>query len=79
MELKEIPGGWVAVTVGGGLSVYGTSEAIHRVQNYIMLDSSHPVEKEDVRRCLMRDLQASESRVAELTAEVERLRGALNG
>jgi hypothetical protein len=33
-ERPNIPGGWIAVTVGGGLSVYGTSEAIHRVQGF---------------------------------------------
>lgn len=68
---------WIAVTVGGGLSVYGTAEAVHRVQNWIMLDSTHPVEKEDVRRSLMRDLTAAESTISSLSGEVERLRKAL--
>src|SRR3546814_2858762 len=40
-------------------------EAIQRVQTYIMLDSKHPVEKEDVRRGLMRSLEAAERALAE--------------
>lgn len=67
-RLHEMTG--VSVTVGGGLQVYGEMDAIRRVQDYIMLDSTHPVEKEDVRRSLVRSLQAAE-------AENERLRKAL--
>jgi hypothetical protein len=59
----------VSVTVGGGLSVYGTMEAVNRVQDYILLDSSHPVEKEDVRRSLMRQLVESESKCDALREE----------
>lgn len=66
-RLHEMTG--VSVTVGGGLQVYGEMDAIRRVQDYIMLDSTHPVEKEDVRRSLVRSLQAAE-------AENERLRKA---
>ena len=55
-----------SVTVGRGLSVYGTIEAVGRVQTYILLDSNHPVEKADVRRTLARELQAAEARVREL-------------
>lgn len=70
----DVHGLVAAVTVGGGLSVYGTHEAITRVQNYIMLDSTHPVEKEDVRRSLMRDLTAAESRLATLERELAEAR-----
>ncbi len=59
----------VSVTVGGGLEVFGSMDAIHRVQQYILLDSHHPVEREDVRRSLARALQKAE---AELAAERER-------
>jgi len=59
-----------AVTVGNGLSVYGTVEAIGRVQDYILLDSRHPVEAADVRRSLARALQAAEARAT--AAETER-------
>lgn len=60
-----------SVTVGGGLSVHGTVEAIMRVQDYILLDSTHPVEKEDVRRSLARNLQASEAQCADLAKALE--------
>jgi hypothetical protein len=60
----------VAITVGAGLSVYGSMKAIDRVQDYILLDSSHPVEKEDVRRSLARDLQSAEALLAECTREL---------
>jgi len=56
----------MSITVGGGLVVYGDADAIGRVQNYILLDSTHSVEKEDVRRSLMRQLQTAEARIAEL-------------
>ena len=55
-----------SVTVGRGLSVYGTIEAVGRVQTYILLDSNHPVEKADVRRTLARELRAAEARAREL-------------
>lgn len=67
----------MGLTVGGGLMVYGHAEAIGRVQNFILLDSTHPVEKEDVRRSLARDLQAAESSLTSSRAEVGRLRDAL--
>lgn len=66
--------GMIAVTVGDGLSVYGTSEAIHRAQNYILLDSTHPVEKEDVRRSLARDLQAAEAKIETMRTALVRAR-----
>lgn len=55
-----------SVTVGDGLVVHGTVEAVGRVQDYILLDSTHPTEKEDVRRSLARQLQAAEAKLAEL-------------
>lgn len=64
-QLHEKTG--VGITVGGGLLVYGTVEAVSRVGNYIMLDSSHPVEKEDVRRSLARALQEAEAELARKT------------
>ena len=61
----------VSLTVGGGLRVYGDGDAIRRVQNYICLDSSHPIEKEDVRRTLARDLQHAEAQLAEMSRKLE--------
>lgn len=57
-----------SVTVGGGLEVYGEIPALLRVQDYIMLGSTHPVEREDVRRSLMRDLERLEFFTAILLA-----------
>jgi hypothetical protein len=65
------------VTLGGGLVVHGTVEAVRRVQDYILLDSSHPVEKEDVRRRLARALQAAEARLLAVEEESDLLYWAL--
>lgn len=70
--LEELTG--MSVTVGDGLRVYGTVKAISRVQQYILLDSKHPVEASDVRRLLALDLQAAEAKIAALEAENKRLR-----
>lgn len=63
----------VGVTVGGGLRVYGTSEAISRVQTYILLDSKHPVEASDVRRKLAADLQAADGKIHTLEKQMAAL------
>ena len=64
-----------SLTVGNGLVVHGSIEALGRVQQYILLPSKHPVEDADVKRRLARDLQATEAllaaahlRIAELSA-----------
>lgn len=64
-----------SLTVGNGLVVHGSIEALGRVQQYILLPSKHPVEDADVKRGLARDLQAAEAllaaahlRIAELSA-----------
>lgn len=69
----------VSVTVGSGLRVYGTVEAIGRVQDYILLDSTHPIEKEDVRRMLAKALQKTEADLAEANALLKRARFAIAG
>lgn len=63
----------MSVTVGGGLLVHGSAEAINRVQDYILLDSTHPQEREDVRRSLMRQLVEAEAEIKRLNDEIERL------
>jgi len=64
-----------SLTVGNGLVVHGSIEALGRVQQYLLLPSKHPVEDADVKRGLARDLQAAEAllaaahlRIAELSA-----------
>lgn len=59
------------ITVGGGLEVRGSMEAVSRVQQYILLDSEHANEKKDVNRRLMRDLERAEGRFQELVENVE--------
>ena len=59
----------VGLTVGGGLLVYGSEEAILRAQTYVLLDSKHPQETKDTNRLLARALQAAESQLAEMTKE----------
>lgn len=62
-----------SVTVGDGLVVYGSIEAVGRVQDYILLDSTHPVEAEDVRRSLARQLQAAEAKIARLQEMIAKI------
>jgi hypothetical protein len=50
----------MSLCVGKGLVVYGEHEAIHRTQGYILLDTTHPIEKEDVKKQFARALQAVE-------------------
>lgn len=50
----------VTLCVGNGLTVYGDYESISRTQTYVLLDTQHPIEKEDVKRALGRALQAIE-------------------
>lgn len=64
-----------SLTVGNGLVVHGSIEALGRVQQYLLLPSKHPVEDADVKRGLARDLQVAEAllaaahlRIAELSA-----------
>jgi hypothetical protein len=64
-----------SLTVGNGLVVHGTIEALGRVQQYLLLPSKHPVENADMKRELARNLQAAEAllatahlRIAELSA-----------
>ena len=59
------------LTVGGGHIVYGTSEALARVQAYILLDSKHPIEARDTNRYFAKQLQAAEQHIKQL--EVERV------
>ena len=49
-----------ALCVGNGLSVYGDYDSISRAQQYVLLDTTHPIEKEDVKRIFARSLQAIE-------------------
>lgn len=69
----------VSLTVGGGLLVHGTMEAIHRCQQYFLLDSGHPQEREDVRRSLMRSLEAAEAKLRAVRALVLTWKQMVNG
>ena len=50
-----------SLTVGHGLSVFGSMEALGRVQNYILVASGHPVEQADVNRQLAKALVTTEA------------------
>jgi hypothetical protein len=50
----------MSLCVGKDLHVYGEYEAISRTQQYVLLDTNHPIEKEDVKRIFARSLQAIE-------------------
>lgn len=52
-----------SIGVGHGLTVYGSIDAIIRVQQYMLLDSTHPREAEDVRRSLARSLRRAEDQM----------------
>lgn len=64
-RIDELTG--VQITVGDGLVVYGSVQAIHRVQAYILLDSKHPVEARDTNRYFAKRLQAAEQRIRQLS------------
>lgn len=65
------------LTVGNGLNVYGSFEAIRRAQDYILLDSKHPQEAIDVRRSLARALQEIEAALATTQAALVQEREAI--
>lgn len=50
----------MSLCVGKGLSVYGDYESISRTQGYVLLDTTHPIEREDVKRQFARALQMVE-------------------
>lgn len=50
-----------SLTVGNGLQVYGSIEALGRVQNYILAPSKHPVEEADTNKALARALTQTEA------------------
>ncbi len=66
-RIEELTG--VRLTVGDGLEVYGTGEAIRRAQAYILMDSSHPIEAKDTARYFATALQVAEQRIRELGAQ----------
>lgn len=57
------------LTIGAGLSVSGSIEALNRVQHYMMVDSEHPIEKEDVRKGLAKALQEAEAKINKIYRE----------
>lgn len=66
-RIDELTG--VRLTVGDGLEVYGTYEAIRRAQAFILIDSSHPVEAKDTARHFASALQVAEQRIRQLEAQ----------
>jgi hypothetical protein len=54
----------MGLTIGNGLMVWGSFEAINRAQCVLLIDSGHPQEKEDVRRSLHRSLIETERQLA---------------
>lgn len=62
-----------SLTVGNGLVVYGTIEALGRVQNYILMSSKHPVEASDTRRQLARALASTEAQLIAANDKIEEL------
>lgn len=62
-----------SLTVGNGLVVYGTIEALGRVQNYILMSSKHPVEASDTKRQLARALASTEAQLMAANDKIEEL------
>lgn len=62
-----------ALTVGGGLSVYGSIEALGRVQNFILATSRHPIEERDTNRQLAKALVNAEALLDAANRKVEEL------
>jgi len=67
-RIEELTG--VRLTVGDGLEVYGTGEAIRRAQAYILMDSSHPSEAKGTARHFASALQVAEQRIRDLQLEM---------
>ena len=68
-RIAELTG--VRLTVGDGLEVYGTGEAIRRAQAYILMDSSHPIEAKSTARHFASALQVAEARIREFEAQLD--------
>lgn len=62
-----------ALTVGGGLSVYGSIEALGRVQNFILASSRHPIEERDTNRQLAKALVNAEALLDAANRKIEEL------
>ena len=62
-----------SLTVGHGLSVFGSMEALGRVQNYILVASRHPVEQADVNRQLAKALVTTEALLLAASDKVREL------
>ena len=62
-----------SLTVGNGLVVYGTIEALGRVQNHILMSSRHPIEASDVKRQLARALASTEAQLMTANDKIEEL------
>lgn len=53
----------VGVALGGGLMAYGSLDACSKIQDYILIDSQHPVEKNDMCRAWAKRMQLAEARI----------------
>ena len=62
-----------SLTVGNGLSVFGSMEALGRVQSYILASSRHPVEQADTNRQLAKALVTTEALLLAAQDKVEEL------
>lgn len=65
----------VGATVGDGLVIYGNHDAVKRVQTFILAASEHPIEKEDVNRQLVKDLQEAEAKLFNVRTELAEYTG----
>lgn len=68
-----------SLTVGNGLQVYGTMEALGRVQNYILAPSKHPVEQADTNKALARALTQTEALLLAANDKIRELTNLMMG
>jgi len=66
-----------SLLVGDDLWVFGSQRALARAQIYILANSTHPVERQDVNKYLAAELKNSEATVADLRGQIEVLQSQL--
>lgn len=52
-----------SVSLGGGLMAYGSIDAIMKMQDYMLIDSQHPVERNDVARSWCKRAQDTDAKL----------------
>lgn len=71
------PEGMISLTIGQGFVVHGTPEAIVHAQSVLLIDSTHPVERQDNVRYFATLAETEFRKRLDLTIALAHTRGAL--